>query len=343
MEKNHFTEIIIVIVSIVLIILSFLLLQPILMSIIFGFVLVFVLSPFYNLIHKKIKSKNLSATIVTLLLIFVIITILVLSVPFLLSESIKVFTFAQTIDFRIPIYNLFPSLQNSGVLAAQIDVTLHSFITDLTTSLVNSITDFLKNFPVVLLQLTVVFFTFFFVLRDKEEFMEYIKTILPFQKEIQERLFKATKEVTISVLYGQIIIGFVQGLIAGLGFFLFGIPDALLLMILSIAAGVLPIVGPSIVWIPAAVYLVIMGNNVAGLGVIIFGIAAIVVDHILRPIIISRRLMMNSLLALLGTIGGILLFGVLGLILGPLIIAYLLIFLEIYRNKKFTGLLLKSE
>jgi predicted PurR-regulated permease PerM len=59
--------------------------------------------------------------------------------------------------------------------------------------------------------------------------------------------------------------------------------------------------------------------------------------------IISKRLMMNSLLALLGTIGGILLFGVLGLILGPLIIAYLLIFLEIYRNKKFTGLLLKSE
>jgi predicted PurR-regulated permease PerM len=207
----------------------------------------------------------------------------------------------------------------------------------------NSVISFLKDFPIVLLQLTVVFFTFFFVLRDKEDFIEYLKTILPFTKEIQDRLLKATKDVTVSVLYGQIIIGFVQGLVAGIGFFLFGIPDAWLLMILSILAGVLPIVGPSLVYIPVALYLVIMGNNVAGLGILIFGLASAVVDHILRPIIISKRLMMNSLLALLGTIGGILLFGVLGLILGPLIIAYLLIFLEIYRNKKFTGLLAKSD
>ncbi len=343
MKKNNLTNLVIAAVSIALIILSFLLLKPILMSIIFGFVLVFILSPFYNLIHKKIKSKNLCATIVTLLLIIVIIVLLVISIPLLVRESIKVFTFAQTIDFRVPIYNLFPSLADSGILAAQIDSTLHSFITDLTTSLMNSISGFLKDFPIVLLQLTVVFFTFFFVLRDKEDFIEYIKTILPFPKDIQDRLLKATKEVTISVLYGQIIIGFVQGLVAGIGFFLFGIPDAWLLMILSILAGVLPIVGPSLVYVPVALYLIVIGNNVAGLGILLFGLASAVVDHILRPIIISKRLMMNSLLALLGTIGGILLFGVLGLILGPLIIAYLLIFLEIYRNKKFTGLLVKSE
>jgi len=342
MEKN-ITNLVVAAIAITLIVLSFLLLRPILMSIIFGFVLVFVLAPFYNLINKKIKSKNLSATIVTLLLIIVIIAILIVSVPLLVSESIKIFTFAQTIDFRIPLYNLFPSLADSGALAAQIDSTLHSVITDFSSSLISSVSSFLKDFPIVLLQLTVVFFTFFFVLRDKEEFIEYLKTILPFQKDIQDRLLKATKDVTISVLYGQIIIGFVQGLIAGIGFFLFGIPDAWLLMLLSVIAGVLPIVGPSIVWIPAALYLVIMGNNIAGLGVLIFGIASVVVDHILRPIIISKRLMMNSLLALLGTIGGILVFGVLGLILGPLIIAYLLIFLEIYRNKKFTGLLIKAE
>jgi len=193
------------------------------------------------------------------------------------------------------------------------------------------------------LQLTVVLFTFFFTIRDKSEFIEYLKTILPFSKDVQERLLKATKDVTISVLYGQIIIGFVQGLVAGLGFFLFGAPSALLFMILAIVAGVLPIVGPSIVWIPMAVYLLATGNNVASLGVVIFGIASIVVDNILRPIVISKRARMNSLLALLGTIGGLVFFGIIGLVLGPLIIAYLIIFIEIYKNKRFSGTLIKPE
>ena len=92
-----------------------------------------------------------------------------------------------------------------------------------------------------------------------------------------------------------------------------------------------------------AVFLLVSGNTIAAIGVTIFGIASSVIDNFLRPIIIAKKLMMNSLLALLGVIGGILFFGVLGLILGPLIIAYLLIFLEVYRNKKFTGLLIEPK
>ncbi len=342
MEKSHLTDIIVAVISIVLIVLSFFLLRPILMSIIFGFVLVFIFSPVYNLLHKKIKSKNLCATIITLGLIIIIVALLILTVPIIVKEAVNLFTYAQEIDFRAIIQNLFPSLEQS-TLAAQIDSTLHVFITDLTTSILNSITTFLGDFPIIILQLTVVLFTFFFVLRDKEDFLEYVRSVLPFPKDIQERLLKATKEVTASVLYGEVIVGLVQGIIAGIGFFLFGVPNPILFTVLAIIAGVLPIVGPTIIWAPLAIYLLITGNNVAALGVSIFGIASGLVDNFLRPVIVAKKLMMNSLLALLGTIGGILLFGVLGFILGPLIIAYLLIFLEVYRNKKFTGLLTKSE
>ena len=74
-------------------------------------------------------------------------------------------------------------------------------------------------------------------MRDKEEFIAYLKVVLPFSKEIQDKLLKVTKDVTASVLYGQIVIGFIQGLVAGLGFFLFGAPNALLFMILASIAG----------------------------------------------------------------------------------------------------------
>lgn len=343
MEKNNLNNIVVAVVSIILLVLSFLLLKPILMSIIFGFVLVFIFSPIYNLIHKKIKSKNLCATIVTIILILLISALLIFLVPVVIKESVTLFTSAQTVDFVVPIQNLLKSFEGASSIAIQTDTILHSFITEFTSSLINSISNFLKDFPIIFLQLTVVFFTFFFVIRDKEDFVGYVKTILPFPKDVQDRLFKATKEVTASVLYGQLIIGFIQGITAGIGFFLFGVPNPLLFTILAIFAGILPIVGPFIVWVPMAIVLFVTGNTVATIGVTIFGIASSVVDNFLRPIIIAKRLTMNSLLVMLGFIGGILFFGVMGLILGPLIIAYLLIFLEVYRNKKFTGLLIESK
>ncbi|MFZ1970874.1 MAG: AI-2E family transporter [Candidatus Nanoarchaeia archaeon] len=338
MEDN---KIVILVVLAVLAVLSFFILQPVLMSIIFGFVLVFICAPLYNLIHKKIKSKNLSASIITLLLLIVIVVPLIFLIPAVVNEVIKIYTFAENIDFVTPIEKLLPTMSQSGALSAEVDSILHSFITKLTTGMIDSVSNFLVDLPIILLQLTVVLFTFFFVMRDKEEIILYLKSILPFSKEVQEKLLKATGDVTVSVLYGQIVVGLITGAIAGVGFFLFGIPNALFFMILVIIAGVLPVIGAPIIWVPMVIYLLVTGNTVATLGVTIFGIASIIVENLLRPLLISKRLMINSLLALLGTIGGLLLFGVLGLLLGPLIIAYFAIFLEIYRNKKFSGLIVR--
>lgn len=343
MEDTYLNKILIAAVVIALVILSFFLLQPILMSIILGFVLAFIFVPVYNWIHKLIKSKNLSALIVTILLIAIIVIPIILFLPTMINESIKIFTGAQQLDFVTPLKNLLPSLFQSDTLSAQVDSILHTFITKLTTGAVDAVSNFLINIPVISLQFTVILFTFFFVMRDKEEFIEYIKSVLPFQKEIQEKLLKATKDVTTSVLYGHVIIGILQGLVAGTGFFLFGVPSPLLFTILAVIAGILPILGPALIWIPVAIYLLISGNNVPAIGVTIFGLASITVDSFLRPLIVSKRLTMNSLLVLLGMIGGFFIFGALGFILGPLVIAYLLIFLEVYRNKKFTGLLVKQE
>lgn len=343
MEETYLNKVTVVVVLAILAVLSFFLLKPILMSIIFGLILVFVLAPVYDLLKKKIKSKNLSAWILTLALVCVIIIPLIFLMPMLINEAIKIFLLAQQADFVTPLKTLFSS---SSELSAQIDTTLHSFITKVTTGMVNSLSNFLLTIPNLLLQFTVVLFTFFFVVRDKEEFLDYVKSVMPFPKDLKERLLKASKDVTASVLYGQVIIGLIQGLIAGIGFFLFGVSDAFLFTVLAIVAGILPIIGPAVVWVPVAIYLLISGNTFAAIGVTVFGIASITIDNFLRPIIVSKRIMMNSLLVLVGMIGGILMFGLLGFILGPLIIAYLVIFLELYKNnknRKFFGLITKDK
>ena len=341
-EESYLNKVVMAVLVVALAVLSYLLLKPILMSIIVGFILVFIFAPLYNLVRRKIKSKNLSATIITIFLIAIILVPSVFFLPMVVNEAVKIFLGAQSIDLITPLKNLFPSVFSSGELSAQIESVLHSFLVNLTTNFVNGISDFIVNLPTFLLQLTVVFFTFFFVLRDKEEFIEYIKSILPFNKEVQDKLVKATRDVTSSVLYGHVVIGVIQGLVAGIGFFLFGAPNPLLFTILATLAGILPILGPALIWVPMAFYMLIMGNNVAAIGITIFGLASITVDNFLRPLIVSKRLTMNSLLVLLGMIGGFFIFGALGFILGPLVIAYLLIFLEVYRNKRFTGLLVKE-
>jgi predicted PurR-regulated permease PerM len=157
---------------------------------------------------------------------------------------------------------------------------------------------------------------------------------MPFSPETEEKLFKSSKDVTSSVLYGLILVGLVQGVIIGGGFFIFGVPNALLLTFFAILTGILPIIGPALIWIPVVIYLLIAGNTVPAIGVLVFGLICSSIDNLLRPIFVSRRTKLNPVVALIGMIGGLFLFGILGVILGPLILSYLLILLDLYRNKK---------
>jgi len=249
---------------------------------------------------------------------------------------------SQQMDFVTPFKNIFPSLFASEEFSMEFGSILHSFVTKIANKLMNSLSTLLLNFPTILLQSLVVFFTLFFTLRDQKELVAYIKSLLPFTKEVEIKLFELSKNITSSVIYGQIVIGVLQGLILGAGLFIFKVPNALMLTLLSCLAGVLPVIGVGIIWVPVAIYLLLVGNTFTALGVIIFGVFASTMDNLLRPIIVSKKTQMPSSLILIGMIGGFFLFGVLGLILGPLILAYLLIILEIYRNKKIPSILLKQ-
>ena len=117
----------------------------------------------------------------------------------------------------------------------------------------------------------------------------------------------------------------------------------MLLTLFACLAGIFPIIGPLIVWIPVLIYLLIAGSNFSAIGILIFGVMSATVDNFLRPIFVSRRTMLHPALIFIGMIGGLLLFGFLGFILGPLILAYLLIILEVYRGKKLPGIFIQTH
>lgn len=334
MDSEYFKKIATTVILVVLVVLAFLLLRPILLSIIFGIILAFIFTPIYDWMCKILKAKNLSAFLMCILLLALIFVPLWYLTPIMINQSIKVYMASQQMDFIKPLANIFPSLFESEAFAAEIGSVLHSFATKITNSLMNSFSKLILNFPTLFFQFLVVFFTFFFVLRDKEKLIAYIQSLLPFSKDVERKLFKSSKGITTSVLYGQVIIGILQGLVAGLGFFIFRVPNALLLTVLAALAGIFPIIGTTIIWVPVVIYLVIANNTLAAVGVALFGMVASTIDSTLKPIFVSKRTELNSSIILIGMIGGLFLFGILGIILGPLILAYLLIILELYRNKK---------
>ncbi len=343
MDENYFRKITATGVIAVLIVLSFFLLRPILLSIVSGFILAFIFSPFYNLLYKWTKSKNFPAAIICALLLAAIILPLWFFTPMVIDESIKLYRASQQLDIVTPLKNWFPTLFGTQEFSVEVGSITQSFITKATNSIMNYFSNLILDFPTIIMQIFVVFFVFFYSLRDKDKIIGYIKSLLPFSKEVEKKLFDSTKDITSSVLYGQVVIGAVQGIVLGIGLFIFNIPNPFLLTIIAILAGILPIVGPSLVGVPVAIFLLIEGNSVATIGILGFTLLSSLSDHFLRPFLVSKKTKLHTGLVLTGMIGGFFLFGLLGFILGPLIIAYLIIVIEVYRNKPISSVLIQAK
>ena len=333
MEEIYLKRVLSVLIFVALLVLTIFIIKPIALSIISGLILAFIFVPVYERLNKIIKNKNISAGLIVFFLTVLIIVPLWFLTPMVLNQSIKIFISSQNIDYPKIIETIFPSVLGVEEFSREVGSILSSFTTKMTNSVMNSISALILNSPIILLQLLVVFFTFFFVMRDKERFVAYIKSLLPFSKEIETKFFKSSRDITMSVIYGQFIIGIIQGIIAGIGFFIFGVPNALFLTLIACIAGIFPIIGTTIIWIPVAIYLLVAGNGFDATGVLIFGTLSSTVDNFLRPLIVSKRTKLEPSVIIIGMIGGVFFFGILGLILGPLVLAYLLILLELYRKE----------
>lgn len=342
-DENYAGRVVVVGLMAILLVLSFLIIKPFLYSLVTGLLLVFLFSPLSDWLGKFIKNKNILAGLLSFFLVLLIVLPFIFFIPKILTEVINIFLSSQNLDVGELIQKIIPSLSDSDVILFGISSAFNSFIQNLTKNLVESLSNFLLEIPLIMSHLFVILLTFFFVIRDKEKIIEGIKELLPFPKSLREKIFQSTRDVTVSVIYGQLAIGLIEGAISSIGFFLFKVPNPILFSILITLAGILPAIGPTIVWIPLAIYLFATGNVVSGIGIVVFGLITGLVTNILNPLIVSKRTKMNALVILLAMVGGLLLFGILGLILGPLILGYFLIFLDIYKNKKFLSVLLKEE
>jgi len=156
---------------------------------------------------------------------------------------------------------------------------------------------------------------------------------MPFKDHQKERLTSQIKDIVVSTVYGGVLVAIIQGIFGGIAFFLLGIGSPVLWGVAMSITSFLPILGTFIIWGPTSAYLVVQGNYMKGAGLFLFGILVIsMVDNLLKPLIIGSRTKMPTIVILFSVLGGIKLFGILGLVMGPLITAIFISVFDIFRS-----------
>lgn len=178
-------------------------------------------------------------------------------------------------------------------------------------------------------------FALFFLLKDGPGLLEKARSYMPFSQEQKERLTRQMQDIIISTIYGGVAVGVAQGIIGFFGFMVVGFESAILWGLCITVASFIPLVGSFIVWGPAVVYLFFTAHIKAGIVLALIGVLGIsMVDNVLRPIIIKGRVQLPFLLIFFSVLGGIGVFGMIGLVLGPLVLALFISVLDIFKSEE---------
>jgi predicted PurR-regulated permease PerM len=179
-----------------------------------------------------------------------------------------------------------------------------------------------RNLFTFFLDLFVLIFALFFMFRDGEEIVRAVRHLMPFDAHIQEEMMRESRDLIFASVAVGLIIAAVQGALGGLAFTLAGIGTALFWGVLIAFFSLVPVVGSALIWVPTALWLAFTGHIGKGLLIaVICGGVAGVADNIIRPLLLRNRTRLNELLLFISVLGGIEVFGLLGIVAGPTILA----------------------
>ncbi|HTI05186.1 MAG TPA: AI-2E family transporter [Gemmatimonadales bacterium] len=184
------------------------------------------------------------------------------------------------------------------------------------------------------LNLTISFFGLYYVLKHPGDVWLDARPYIPFSDANTEKLGRRFKDVTVSTVIGTGVVAAVQGALLGLAFAIAGLPNGLFWGVVTMAFAILPVVGSGLIWGPAAVVLYMQGRPLAAILLAAWGVLVVgSVDNFIRPFIYRRFSAIHPLITLIGAIGGVSIFGLLGLLIGPLALSYFFELIRMYREE----------
>lgn len=187
-------------------------------------------------------------------------------------------------------------------------------------------------------QLVITLFTLFYLFRDGPSLLGSVRSLLPLSRREADELLARLGDTVYATVYGSFAVALAQGVLGGLMFWWLGLPAPLFWGLVMTVLSLIPLLGAPVVWVPAALYLALMGGWVkalvlAGWGVVVIG----TIDNLLFPVLVGDRLRLHTLLVFFSVVGGLMLFGASGLVLGPAAVVAAGALLEVWRRRTASG------
>jgi predicted PurR-regulated permease PerM len=192
----------------------------------------------------------------------------------------------------------------------------------------------------VVVQTFFVLFTLYYLLKDADRIAPAIRDALPLERSQAEQVFARTRDIVSASLNGVLVISAIQGLMGGLAFWALGLPSPVLWGVVMFLLSMIPLTGAAIVWLPAAIYLASIGAWGKAIALTAWGAGAIgMVDNVLRPRLVGERTRLHELIVFFSVLGGLQVFGVMGLVVGPVIVAVTISLVEVFKRVEWGGMM----
>lgn len=334
--RKQLLPIVLFIVTSIAIVICYLIARPFLPTLAWALALTIVAHPMHKLIQRWVKNKSLAAVLTVLVVAILVVAPAIFAMKRIAIEAAHGW---QLIQAEIASGRWQAVLESNSRLArianwviAQVNLPstadrIASFITERSSA-------YLKGSILIVAELLITFFFLFYFLRDKESVLKTIRSLTPLSAIETDYVFMRVSDTVYATVYGTLAVAVIQGFLGGLMFWFLGLPAPLLWGTVMALLSIVPMLGTFVIWLPVAAFLALEGNWGRALILAIWGFAVIsLIDNLLYPLLVGKRLSLHTVPVFISIIGGISLFGASGLILGPVTLAVTMALLEVWKQR----------
>ncbi len=214
-----------------------------------------------------------------------------------------------------------------------IEASLDSVVQTFTQTTLGGVSQIVTTLAEIAIGVTLLVFLLYYILKDGERFVKWVRDTTPLPSDIQKQLYARVNKTTWAVIKGHVLVAVVQGLVAGLGLAITGVPNYAFWTFIMVILGFIPIIGTVVVWLPAAAYLFAINQSAAAIFLFLYGTVVVgLTDNILRPIAVDRGSNLHPAVIIIGVIGGVYIFGAAGLFIGPIMLGIFKAILLVFKN-----------
>lgn len=319
-----------------------LMIRPFLAVVAWAVVLVIVFYPVHRRLATRIKSPALRALVSCCLVVLIIVLPLIVLTTLVVEELAKVIPNLPSQTSQLlnsptsPIGRISSWIQGRfGVDTVSSKAFVVDQLKQSSDRLLGTSLNIMRNIATGIVQAFFVLFTMYYLFKDGDKIVDKLPEALPLSWEQSNAIILRTKEVVSASVYGVVTIAAIQGVLGGTMFWILGVPSPLLWAVLMAFVCMIPVAGSFLVWLPLSIYLMVSGQWPKAIILIVWGALVIsTVDNFLRPKLVGTQTKLHELFVFFSVLGGISVFGLLGIVLGPVVLAITLGLLRTFQLHK---------